>query len=122
MTIFECSNKKVKFSQDRIIIRENGETSGVVENITFLADMQHEKKSIFIDQLVKLGIDIGRCGQSNVIVKNGVPYVFRNIGSKLINQKLGYLSEQDKKDEQEADRLYATIKNKGINVIECVYI
>lgn len=120
--IKDCIEKHVKISKNSITIKaEDGKTCGVVRNIVSLYDMQPNKQFEYYSKLKKLGLH-GKINIKECIISNGTLYVFRNMKSKLFHEQYGYFSDEEKYKEEEKDLLYSTIKEFGIDVIECVFV
>lgn len=95
--IKDCIGKKVKISKCSITIKsDDGETCGVVKNITSLYNLQPNMQMEYYHILKKLGLH-GKISIRECIIKDKEMYVFKNIKSKLFHEKHGYLSENEKK-------------------------
>lgn len=120
--IKDCIGKNVKISKSSITIKDdNNKTCGVVRNIISLYDLQANKQMEYYQKLRKLGLH-GKISIKNCIIADGTMYVFRNIKSKLWNEKYGYFSEEEKQKVEEQEEIYYTLKTAGIPVIECIYL
>ncbi len=120
--IKDCVGKKVKISKNSITIKnEDGKTCGVIRNIVSLYDLQPNKQMEYYKKLRNLGLH-GKISIKDCIISDDIMYVFRNIKSKLWNSEHGYFSEEEKIKEEEYNMIYDTIKNNGIEVIECIFI
>ena len=120
--IKDCIGKKVKISKGSITIKtEDGKTSGVVNNITSLYDLQANKQMEYYQKLRKLNLH-GKISIKDCIIADGVMYVFRNIKSKLFHERYGFISEEEKQKAEETETVYNAIRMAGIDVIECVYV
>ena len=121
-TIKDCNGKSVKISKTSITIKtEDGKTCGVVRDITSLYDLQPNKQMQYYQTLRKLGIH-GKISIKECIIKDGIMYVFRNVKSKLFHEQHGYITEEEKRKAEEKETLYNTLKDAGIEVIECMYL
>lgn len=119
--IKECIGKKVKIGKNSITIKtDDGKTCGVVRNIVSLADLQANKQFEYYSKFRKMGLH-GKIDIKECIIKDNVLYVFRNMKSKMFHEQYGYFSEYEKKTAEEKEEMYNTIKNMGIDVIECVF-
>lgn len=120
--IKDCIGKNVKISKSSITIKnENGKTCGIVRNIVSLYDLQANKQFEYYKKLKESGLH-GKISIKNCIIKDGVVYIFRNIKGKLFNEKYGYFSEEEKRNAEELDKMYAQVAKNGIEVIECMYV
>lgn len=118
--IKDCMNKKVKISKGSITIKnDEGKTCGIVRNIVSLYDLQANKQIDYYKKLKGLnrGISIRDC-----IISKDTMYIFRNIKSKLFNEKYGYMDDYEKQKAEEQERLYNQAKENGIEVIECLFL
>lgn len=123
-TIKDCIGKRVKISQNSITIKaEDGKTCGVVRNIKSLYDLQPNKQIEYHHKLRKLGTGLhGKISIKDYIISDGVMYIFRNVKSKLWCDEHGYFSEEEKRKYEEQDAIYNTLREAGIEVIECIYV
>ena len=120
--IKDCVNKKVKISKRSITIKnDEGKTCGVVRNITSLYDLQPNKQWDYFKQLKKLGLH-GKISIKDCIISDDVMYVFRNIQSKLFHEKYGYIDDYEKQKADDQESIFNTVKDAGIDVIECIYV
>lgn len=120
--IKDCMNKKVKISRGSITIKnDNGKTSGIVRNIINLYNLQPNKQIDYYKELRKLGV-WGKIDIKNCIIKDETMYIFRNMKSKLFHEKYGYINDNEKQKAEEQESIFSTIKNAGIEVIECIYV
>lgn len=119
--IKECIGKKVEISKNSITIKsDDGKTCGVVRNIVSLADIQANKQFEYCSKFRRSGLH-GKINIKECIIKDNILYVFRNMKSKMFHEQYGYFSEYEKKTAEEKEEMYNTIKNLGIDVIECVF-
>lgn len=119
--IKDCAGKYVKISKSSITIKTaEGKTCGVVRNIISLYDLQPNKQMMHYQKLRKLGLH-GKISIKDCIISDGTMYVFRNIKGKLYNETNGYFSEEEKQKAEEKELTYNTIKEAGIEVIECYF-
>ena len=120
--IKDCIGKNVKISNGSITIKsDEGKTSGVVKNITSLYDLQANRQMEYYQKLRKLGLH-GKVSIKDCIIADGIMYVFRNIKGKLWHDEHGYFSEEERQRAEETENIYNTLKESGIDVIECIYI
>lgn len=120
--IKDCIGKNVKISKASITIKnEEGKTCGVVRNITSLYDLQANKQMEYYRIVRNLGLH-GKVSIRDCIISDGIIYVFRNIKSKLFHEKYGYVDDYEREKAEEQEKVYQTFRDKGIEVIECVYI
>lgn len=122
--IKECIGKRVKISKNSITIKaEDGKTCGVVRNIKSLYDLQPNKQIEYHHKLRKLGTGLhGKISIKDYIISDGIMYAFRNMKSKLYFEEHGYFSEEEKRKYEEQDAIYNTLREAGIEVIECIYV
>lgn len=120
--IRDCVGKKVKISKGSITIKsEDGKTCGVVRNIVSLYDMQPNRQMEYYGKLRKLGLH-GKISIKDCIVSNNTLYVFRNVKSKLFHEQYGCMTEEEKARAKQNDMLYNTVRENGIEVIECIFL
>lgn len=122
--IKECIGKRVKISKNSITIKtEDEKTCGVVRNTVSLYDLQPNKQIEYYHKLRKLGTGLhGKISIKDYIISDGVMYIFRNVKSKLWCDEHGYFSEEEKRKYEEQDAIYNTLREAGIEVIECIYV
>jgi hypothetical protein len=120
--IKDCMNKKVKISKGSITIKDDdNKTCGIVRNIVSLYDLQVNKKIDYYKVIRNLGLH-GKISIRDCIISDGVMYVFRNIKSKSFHEKYGYIDDNEKQKAEEQERIYQTLKDNEIEVIECIYV
>lgn len=120
--IRDCVGKKVKISKGSITIKsEEGKTCGVVRNIVSLYDMQPNRQMEYYGKLRKLGLH-GKISIKDCIVSNNTLYVFRNVKSKLFHEQYGYMTEEEKARAEQNDMLYNTVRENGVEVVECIFL
>lgn len=122
--IKDCIGKEVKISKCSITIKsEEGKTCGVVRDIRRFKDIQQNKISDYFHLLKKCGawgnknFDVNNC-----IEKDGKLYAFRNMKSKMFNEKYGYFSEEEKSNAEEQKKIYNTLNENGVEIINCVIL
>lgn len=117
----DCIGKNVKISKGSITIKaDDGKTCGIVRNITSLYDLQANKQMEFYSRLRKL--DVGRkISIKNIIIKDGEMFVFRSIKSKFHYEKYGYFDNAEKQRAEAEEKLYNTLSDAGIEIIECIF-
>lgn len=122
--IKDCIGKNVKISKGSITIKtEDGKTCGVVRNTVSLYDLQPNKQIEYHHKLRKLGTGLhGKISIKDYIIADGIMYAFRNVKSKLWCEEHGYFSEEEKRKYEEQDAIYNTLREAGIEVIECIYV
>ena len=120
--IKDCIGKNVKISKASITIKnEEGKTCGVVRNIVSLYDLQANKQMDYYRKIRDIGLH-GKISIRDCIISDGTMYIFRNIKSKLFHEKYGYMNDNEKQKAEEQESIFNTIKNSGIEVIECIYL
>lgn len=120
--IKECAGQNVKISKTSITIKDgNGKTRGVVRNIVSVQDMQLNKQTDYFRLFKKLNV-WGKISLSNCIVKNGKLFVFRNMKSKMFHDKYGYFSDYEKEKTEQEEETFKTLRDAGIEVIECIFV
>jgi len=122
--IKDCIGKNVKISKGSITIKsEEGKTRGVVRNIRKFHDIQTNNQMKYFHVIKKCGAWGNKnFNLDNCIEKDGKLYIFRNTKSKKFHEKHGYFIEDEKKKEEEQEKIYNALKDNGINVIECVFV
>lgn len=120
--IKDCMNKKVKISKGSITIKDDdNKTCGVVRNIVSLYDLQANKQMDYYRKIRDIGLH-GKISIRDCIISDGIMYIFRNIKSKLFHEKYGYMDDNEKQKAEEQERIYQTLKDNEIEVIECIYV
>lgn len=120
--IKECAGQNVKISKSSITIKDgNGKTRGVVRNIISVQDMQLNKQTDYFHLFKKLNV-WGKISLSNCIVKNGKLFVFRNMKSKMFHDKYGYFSDYEKEKAEQEEETFKTLRDAGIETIECIFV
>lgn len=120
--IKDCMNKKVKISKGSITIKDDdNKTCGVVRNIVSLYDLQANKQMDYYRKIRDIGLH-GKISIRECIISDGTMYIFRNIKSKLLHEKYGYMDDNEKQKAEEQESIFNTIKDSGIEVIECIYL
>lgn len=120
--IKDCMNKKVKISKRSITIKDDdNKTCGVVRNIVSLYDLQANKQMDYYRKIRDIGLH-GKISIRDCIISDGTMYIFRNIKSKLFHEKYGYMDDNEKQKAEEQERIYQTLKDNEIEVIECIYV
>lgn len=120
--IKDCMNKKVKISKGSITIKDdNNKTCGIVRNIISLYDLQANKQMDYYRKIRDMGLH-GKISIRDCIISDGTMYIFRNIKSKLFHEKYGYIDDSEKQKADEQESIFNTVKESGIEVIECIYV
>ena len=118
--IKDCIGKNVKISKTSITIKdENGKTCGVVRNIISVRDMQANKQIDYYHLFRKMGLH-GKISTENCLVKDDELYVFRDMRGVLFHEKHGYFSDYEREKAKEEAETFRTLRDSGIEVIECV--
>ena len=116
--IRDCIGREIKIGKTSITIKgDNGKTCGIVKGISRLADVRPNKQVEYFRQLKQCGA-WGRPHGGEYIVCDSVLYVFRDIRSKLWNDKHGYFSEEERQSAETREVIYTAIRTAGIEVIE----
>lgn len=118
-TIKDCVGRRIKINKNSITIKDDtGKTCGVIRNIVSLYDMQPNKQ-IDYSRLKKIpGFNKYAISIKNCIIKDGEMYIFRNVQSKLFQEKYGYISEYEKTLAEDKEAAHNAIKAAGIEIIE----
>lgn len=120
--IKDCMNKKVKISKGSITIKDdNNKTCGIVRNIISLYDLQANKQIDYYRKIRDIGAH-GKISIKDCIISDGTMYIFRNMKSKLFHEKYGYMDDNEKQKAEEQEKIYQTLKDNEIEVIECIYV
>ena len=120
--IKDCIGKNVKISKGSITIKDDdNKTCGVVRNIVSLYDLQANKHIDYYRKIRDIGLH-GKISIRDRIISDGTMYIFRNIKSKLFHEKYGYMDDNEKQKAEEQESIFNTIKDSGIEVIECIYL
>ena len=120
--IKDCIGKTVKISKSSITIKdENGKTRGVVRNIISVYDIQPNKQIDYFHLFKNLGV-WGKVNTSNCIVKDGKLSVFRNMKSKMFHDKYRYFSDYEKEKAEQEEETFKTLRDAGIEIIECIFV
>lgn len=120
----DCIGKNIKVGKTSITIKgDNGKTCGVVRDIQTLANMQLNMEIEYARLFKKWGLCDNRAFKRNwIIVKDGKIYALRNIKTDQNYIKYGYFSEYEKQGAEEREKVYATLKAHGVEIIECVLL
>jgi hypothetical protein len=122
--IKDCIGKRVKISKASLTIKNNeGKTCGVVRNIVSLYNMQPNRQMDYYSKLKRLNISMKDISLRDVIIKDNIMYVFRNVKTKLFYANSDYEIDDCEKEKMEKQEvMYDRIKNAGIEVIECIFV
>lgn len=120
--IKDCIGKNVKISKSSITIKDEcGKTRGIVKGVVSVHNMQLNKQADYFHLFKKLNV-WGKISLSNCIVKDGKLFVFRNVKSKMFHNKYGYFSDYEKEKAEQEEETFKTLRDAGIEVIECIFV
>ncbi len=64
--------------------------------------------------------EIKKIDINNVIINDGIIYIFRNLKEKLHYEKYGYIDAEEKEKIEKINSIYNSFSEYGIEVIECI--